>query len=113
MANKSTIAATAIEFIGQLYGVERDVKALPSEERLLQRRTRAAPIANALHDWLIAQRTLIPDGTATARAIDYSFEALGCAYELPGRCGVADSAHAPRSSDPLTVGPEKEIRVRS
>jgi transposase len=27
-----------------------------------------------VHDWLIAQRTLIPDGTATARAIDYSLK---------------------------------------
>ncbi|HSW19642.1 MAG TPA: IS66 family transposase [Ramlibacter sp.] len=74
VANKSTIAATAIEFIGQLYGVERDVKTLPPEQRLHERQSRAAPIARALHDWLIAQRTLIPEGTATARAIDYSLK---------------------------------------
>lgn len=37
-----------------------------------ERRTCAAPIAKALHDWLIAQRTRITNGTATARAIDYS-----------------------------------------
>ncbi len=72
VANKSTIAVTAIEFIGQLYGVERDVRNLPAEQRLLQRRTRAAPIARALHDWLAAQRTKIPEGTATAKAIDCS-----------------------------------------
>jgi len=71
-ANKSTIAATAIELIGQLYGIEREVKALSREQRLHERRTRAAPIAKALHDWLIAQRTKITNGTATAKAIDYS-----------------------------------------
>ncbi len=74
VANKSTIAATAIEFIGQLYGVERDVKTLPPAQRLQDRQSRAAPIAKALHDWLIAQRTLLHDGTATAKAIDYSLK---------------------------------------
>ena len=72
IANKSDIAATAIEFIGQLYGIERAVKALPPDRRLHERRTRAAPIATALHDWLIAQRTKVTDGGATAKAIDYS-----------------------------------------
>jgi len=72
IANKSTLAATAIEFIGQLYGIEREVKELPPDQRLHERRTRAAPIAAALHDWLAAQRIKITDGTATAKAIDYS-----------------------------------------
>ena len=71
-ANKSTIAATAIEFIGQLYGIEREVKAMSAEQRLHERQTRAGPIAQALHDWLIAQRTKITNGTATAKVIDYS-----------------------------------------
>lgn len=60
------------EFIRQLYGIEREVKALSRERRLHERRTRAAPIASALHDWLIAQRIKIKNGTATAKAIDYS-----------------------------------------
>lgn len=71
-ANKSTIAATAIDFIGQLYGIEREVKALSPEQRLHERRTRAAPVAKALHDWLVARRTEITNGTATAKVIDYS-----------------------------------------
>ena len=71
-ANKSDIAAAAIEFIGQLYGIERVVKDLPPEQRLHERRTRAAPIAKALREWLVAQRTRVTDGGATARAIDYS-----------------------------------------
>ncbi len=75
--NKSTIAITAIDFIGQLYGIEREVKELAAEQRRHERRTRAAPIARALHDWLIAQRTKITSGTATARAIDYSLNRWG------------------------------------
>ena len=72
VANKSTLAQTAIELIGQLYGLERDIRDKNAEHRLQQRRSRAAPIAQALHDWLIAQRGKVPNGTATARAIDYS-----------------------------------------
>ena len=71
-ANKSTIAAAAIDLIGQLYGIEREVKLLSAQQRLHERRTRAGPIAKALHDWLNAQRGKITDGTATAKAIDYS-----------------------------------------
>ncbi|HEX7640328.1 MAG TPA: transposase, partial [Burkholderiaceae bacterium] len=76
-ANQSTIAATAIDLIGQLYGVERDVRLLGPEQRLRERRTRAAPIAKALHDWLLAQRVKITNGTATAKAIDYSLGRWG------------------------------------
>lgn len=72
LANKSTLAATAIEFIGQLYGIEREVKDLAAEDRLRERRTRAAPVAQALHKWLLEFRPKVPDGSATAKAMDYS-----------------------------------------
>lgn len=71
-ANKSTLAATAIEFMGQLYGIEREVKRLSPDERLHERRTRAAPIARALKEWLVEFRVKVLDGTATAKAMDYS-----------------------------------------
>ena len=58
--------------IGQLYAVERDIRGHDAETRLQQRRTRAAPIAAVLHEWLVAHRAKVPDGTATAKAIDYS-----------------------------------------
>lgn len=73
-SNQSTIAATAIDFIGQLYGIEREAKDLLPERRRQERQTRAVPVALALHDWLIGQRTRITNGTATARAIDYSLK---------------------------------------
>jgi transposase len=57
-ANKSTIARTAIDFIGQLYGIEREVKELAPERRLHERRTRSAPVAQALHDWLDMERDI-------------------------------------------------------
>jgi len=72
--DKSTIAATAAEFIGHLYGIEREVKGLTPERRLEERRQRALPITQALHSWLIAQRSKVVDGGATAKAIDYSLK---------------------------------------
>lgn len=72
-ANKSSIAGTALALFGQLYEVERDIQALAdATQRLKHRRTRAGPIAKALHDWMTAQRGRVPPGTATAKALDYS-----------------------------------------
>ena len=48
------------------------MKDLPAEERLRERRTRAAPVAQALHRWLLEFRPKGPDGSATAKAMDYS-----------------------------------------
>ena len=55
-----------------LYGIEREVKDLIPDERLHIRQTKAKPIADALHAWLIAHRQKVPSGGATAKAIDYS-----------------------------------------
>ena len=71
-ANKSTLAAEAIERIGQLYAIEREIKALTPAERFEQRQRRSLPIADQLHQWLQAQRGRVHDGSAIAKAIDYS-----------------------------------------
>ncbi len=39
--DKSVIAATAVDFIGQLYGIEREVKWMTPAQRLEQRQLRA------------------------------------------------------------------------
>jgi hypothetical protein len=44
-----------------------------SAARLKARKT-ARPVADALHQWLRQQRQRVPDGSATARAIDYSLK---------------------------------------
>lgn len=73
-ANKSALAATALELMGQLYGIEREVAQATPQERLRQRQTCSAPIAKALHTWLVVQRGKITDGTATAKAMDYTLK---------------------------------------
>ncbi|RMS75558.1 hypothetical protein CFBP6109_03401 [Pseudomonas syringae pv. cerasicola] len=32
------------------------------------------PIAEKLHEWMLAQRALVPEGSATAKALDYSLK---------------------------------------
>ena len=71
-ANKSQIAGDALKYFGQLYEVEREVQDLDAQARRLVRQTKAKPIADALHAWLIAHRQKVPDGSATAKAINYS-----------------------------------------
>lgn len=45
---------------------------MPPDERLRQRRTRATPVAQALHKWPQEYRPKVPDDSATAKAMDYS-----------------------------------------
>lgn len=70
--HKSTLAQQALQLFGRLYEVEREVAELGSDERLRIRKANAAPVADALHAWLTAQRQKVPPGSATAKAIDYS-----------------------------------------
>lgn len=52
-ANQSTLAAQALEYIGQLYMIERETKDLPPDKRHAIRHAKARPIADALHQWTL------------------------------------------------------------
>ena len=71
---QSLIAGEALEYFGRLYGVERETAGFEIDERRRIRETKARPIADDLHTWLSRQRQLVPNGSATARAIDYSLK---------------------------------------
>jgi transposase len=68
----SQVGEQALKFFGELYRVEREAADQDSRLRLDARRRRSRPVADALHQWMRQQRQKIPDGSATARAIDYS-----------------------------------------
>ena len=69
----SQVGEQALKFFGQLYEVERTAANADSASRLQARKT-ALPVADALHQWLRQQRQRVPEGSATARAIDYSLK---------------------------------------
>ncbi len=70
----STVSEQALKFFAKLYDVEREVRDLSADERKRIRQDRSRPVAHALHQWLGQQRQRVPEGSATARAIDYSLK---------------------------------------
>ena len=69
----SQVGEQALKFFGQLYEVEQAAANADSQARLEARRE-ARPLADALNQWLRQQRQRVPDGSATARAIDYNLK---------------------------------------
>jgi transposase len=59
---------------GELYEVEREAREqrLDAIARQRLREMRARPIADTLREWLIRHRLKVPDGSATAKAIQNS-----------------------------------------
>ena len=74
VANKSQLAEQALHSIGGLYEVERQARDMSDEDRWRIRQEKAAPIITTLHDWMLAQRDLVPNGSAPAKALDYSLK---------------------------------------
>jgi transposase len=71
--HKSQVGEQALKFFRELYDIEREVAELEPDERKRTRQERSRKVADALHQWLTAQRHKVPDGSATAKGIDYSF----------------------------------------
>ena len=74
VAAKSEIAGQACAYISQLYDIEREIKTLKPDERLQVRQARSKPLADKFHAWMQLQRRQVTDGTATAKALDYSLK---------------------------------------
>ena len=51
-AHASPIAEEALQRIGQLYGIEKQIRGRPPEERQRIRQQQAQPLLNAMKDWL-------------------------------------------------------------
>ena len=75
--HQSQIAGEALKLFGVLYDIERQAQEGDADHRRQLRQQQARPAADTLQAWLIAQRQRVPDGSATAKAIDYSLERWG------------------------------------
>ena len=73
-ASKSQVAESALQQIGALYEIERELKNLARDERQRNRQVCSKPVLDALHRWMLLTRQKITDGSATARALDYSLK---------------------------------------
>ena len=75
------------------------------EDRLRERRSRGAPVADALHDWLTAHRARATAGTALAKAIDYSLNRWGALTRYLGDARLPiDNNHDEQQIRPWATG---------
>ena len=74
VAAKSQIAGQACAYISQLYDIEREARHLLPDERLQRRQSQSKPLADAFHAWMLLHRQKVTDGSATAKALDYSLK---------------------------------------
>jgi len=70
--HKSPLAEEALLLFKKLYDIEREARELSSEQRQRMRQLESKPIADKLREWLVLHRQRATDGTAIAKAIDYS-----------------------------------------
>jgi hypothetical protein len=72
--HRSEVAEEALRYFGALYEIERLAREqkLDAQGRRQLRQQRSKPIADTLRQWLARQRGQVPDGSATAKAIEYS-----------------------------------------
>ncbi len=70
----SKVGEQALRYFQVLFKIEAEVADAPAEERRRVRQRKSRRVAAALHRWLIKQRLQVPDGSATAKAIDYSLK---------------------------------------
>ena len=72
--HKSQVAEAALPFFSRLYQVEQKTATLTASERQQLRHAESQPIMASLRAWLVAQRQVVPEGSAIAKAIDYSLK---------------------------------------
>jgi transposase len=71
-SNASMMAQEALQRVATIYRVERELVDLSGDERLAMREALTKPLWKELHVWLQLERGKVPDGGATAQAINYS-----------------------------------------
>ena len=104
-SNKSQIAHSALEQIGRIYDIEREIKEFNPDERRRIRQEKSKPLLDALHQWMILNRQKITDGSATAKALDYSLRRWGALTRFVGDAQLpVDNNHIENQIRPIAIG---------
>jgi transposase len=72
VAHKSPVAEEAMERIGALYAIEKEIRGSPAEQRRGIRNARARPLLDSLKQWLDETLTKLSRKSDTAMAIRYA-----------------------------------------
>jgi transposase len=105
VADRSPIAAQALQQIGELYEIEREIRGRGPAERHEARQTRSAPVLEALGAWLRATQRTVSAKSPIAAAIYYTLVrwAALTRYLDDGRIEVDNNA-AERAIRALVLG---------
>jgi hypothetical protein len=105
MANRSPIASEAIQRIGALYAIEREIRGRAPEERALVRQRYAAALLDQMHAWLSATLRTLSAKSHLATAINYTLVRWTqlTRYCDNGRIEI-DNNSAERAIRPLVLG---------
>lgn len=105
MATKSEVAKKALDRIGLLYDIERDIKGLSADERHAVRQEKTKSKVDAFHAWAEVQLTRIPGKSDLAKAFRYGLSRWSSfvLFLEDGRVAIDNNA-AERGMRPIGVG---------
>lgn len=72
--HRSEVGRKALRYYQCLFRIEREIEELPSDVRRRIRQRKSRRVLAVFHRWLLAQRQLVPTGSTTMKAIDYSLK---------------------------------------
>lgn len=104
-ANKSGIAREALNRIGTLYDIERDIAGQPADVRLATRQKHSKPNVEELRRWTEKQLLRIPGKSELAKALRYGLSRWKslCLFLEDGRVAMDNNA-AERALRPIGIG---------
>lgn len=102
---KSEIAREALDRIGALYDVEREIAGQSAEQRHILRQRHSAPKVEAFKEWLEKQLLRIPGKSDLAKACRYALSRWPsfCLFLQDGRVAI-DNNPAERALRPIGIG---------
>jgi len=72
--SNAPIAQDALKRIAEIYGIEKEIRGRPAEERLGVRQEKSRPLVDKLHAWFTATAPRIMTGSATNDAMKYALK---------------------------------------
>jgi transposase len=104
-ATSSPIAHEALQRIGKLYDIEREINGLSLDERLATRQAKSKPLVTAFKAWLEQQLPKLSGKSDLARAMRYGLSRWPAFTLFLDDATVAiDNNAAERAIRPLTIG---------
>jgi transposase len=102
---QSQIAGEALERIAALYVIELVAHELDTKDRQALRQTQAQPLLEDFKVWLLACRGHIPNGSSSAKAIDYTLKRWAALthYLTDGRVPI-DNNWIENQIRPIAIG---------